>query len=253
MTNTGRCRFNRMLRAHAVHVHAAERRACSPRTDISRCVFLESGTTLYRNGARRFFSPGARGVGCALTIALLARNCRIFLACLRTVRRGALREAKAGGAARFTPNGGFSLWSLELFRLGEQIRGRNGARLQHYIENLPRRSGCGSSEFLKSNHTCPEHFGRCCAPHECVAAANCFWSASNSSAAAYQIIGQQSASRRQRGTNAGNGEEGGGRGRGWRGMRMDAHPSDLERPQATRFAVHQLVSLGADTRLQQQN
>ena len=56
------------------------------RTAIKRCAFLESGSTLYRNGMRRFFSPGVAAVGNALMKVLLARNCRIFFACLQSVK-----------------------------------------------------------------------------------------------------------------------------------------------------------------------
>jgi hypothetical protein len=52
-------------------------------TDINRFAFFEWVTTLYINGMRRFFSLGvAGGGGYALMKVLLARNCRIFFACL---------------------------------------------------------------------------------------------------------------------------------------------------------------------------
>ena len=65
--------------------HIATNYSDRKRTAIKRCAFLESGSTLYRNGMRRFFSPGVAAVGNALMKVLLARNCRIFFACLHSV------------------------------------------------------------------------------------------------------------------------------------------------------------------------
>ena len=85
MTHHGARRMLPALEYALLPNHIAANYSDMKRTAIKRCAFLESGSTLYRNGMRRFFSPGVAAVGNALMKVLLARNCRIFFACLHSV------------------------------------------------------------------------------------------------------------------------------------------------------------------------